>query len=115
MGKDVWQEDSMAIRELLKEELANSLRMERDYRRALAGLPRGCVVRKIIRGRPYYYLAYREKGLVRFVYQGCKMDARDIARYQDAKRFRVQYRKLLSNVRQQIVFLRKALRAKQAV
>ena len=41
----------MAIKELLKEELGNSLRMERDYRRALAKLPRGSVVKKIIRGR----------------------------------------------------------------
>jgi len=32
----------MAIKELLKKELANSLRMERDYGRALAELPRGC-------------------------------------------------------------------------
>ncbi len=105
----------MAIKELLKEELANSLRMERDYRRALAKLPRGCVVRKVIRGRVYYYLAYREKSRVRFQYQGRKMGERDLAKYRDAKRFRVQYRKLLSDVRKQVVFLRKALRAKQAV
>lgn len=105
----------MAIKELLKEELANSLRMERDYRRALAKLPRGCVVKKIIRGRAYYYLAYREKSRVRFLYKGCKMGERDLVKYRDAKRFRAQYRKLLSDVRKQIVFLRKALRAKQAV
>ena len=53
--KHVRQEVFMAIKELLKEELANSLRMERDYRRALAKLPRGCLVKKIIRGRAYYY------------------------------------------------------------
>jgi len=45
----------MAIKELLKEELANSLRMERDYRRALAKLPRGCLVKKIIHRMAYYY------------------------------------------------------------
>lgn len=105
----------MAIKELLKEELGNSLRMERDYRRALAKLPRGSVVKKIIRGRAYYYLAYREKSRVRFLYKGRKMEEREIAKYRDAKRFRAQYRKLLSNVRKQIIFLKKALRAKQAV
>ena len=105
----------MAIKELLKEELGNSLRMERDYRRALSKLPRGSVVKKIIRGRAYYYLAYREKSHVRFLYKGRKMEEWEIAKYRDAKRFRVQYRKLLSNVRKQIIFLRKALRAKQAV
>ena len=45
----------MAIKELLKEELANSLCMERDYRRALAKLPRGCLVKKIIHRMAYYY------------------------------------------------------------
>ena len=103
----------MAIKELLKEELGNSLRMERDYRRALGKLPRGSVVKKIIRGRPYYYLAYREKSRVRFLYKGRKMEERELAKYRDAKRFRVQYRKLLSDVRKQIIFLRKVLRAKQ--
>jgi len=105
----------MAIKELLKEELGNSLRMERDYRRALGKLPRGSVVKKIIRGRPYYYLAYREKSRVRFLYKGRKMEERELAKYRDAKRFRVQYRKLLSDVRKQIIFLRKVLRAKQAI
>jgi len=105
----------MAIKELLKEELGNSLRMERDYRRALGKLSRGSVVKKIIRGRPYYYLAYREKSRVRFLYKGRKMEERELAKYRDAKRFRAQYRKLLSDVRKQIIFLRKVLRAKQAV
>ena len=115
IDKDVRQEVFMAIKELLKEELGNSLRMERDYRHALAKLPRGSVVKKIIRGRAYYYLAYREKSRVRFLYKGRKMEEREIAKYSDAKRFRAQYRKLLSNLRKQIIFLRKALRAKQAV
>lgn len=105
----------MAIKELLKEELGNSLRMERDYRRALAKLPRGCVVKKIVRGRTYYYLAFREKSRVRFLYRGRKIDEQEITKYRDAKRFRAQYRQLLANVRKQIVFLRKALRARQAV
>ena len=73
------------------------------------------VVKKIIRGRGYYYLAYREKSRVRFLYKGRKMEEQEIAKYRDAKRFRVQYRKLLYNVRKQIIFLRKSLRAKQAV
>ena len=105
----------MAIKELLREELGNSLRMERDYQRELAKLPRGCIVKKLIGGRVYFYLAFREKDRVRFQYKGRKMDDREAAKYGDAKRFRVQYRKLLSDVRKQIKFLRRALRAKQAV
>ena len=105
----------MAIKELMREELANSRRMVRDYRRALARLPRGSLVKKMIRGRAYYYIARREKGRVQFRYVGRKMDPEEIARYRDAKKYRAQYRGLLAQARRQIKFLRKALRAKQAV
>jgi hypothetical protein len=105
----------MAIKELLKEELRNSLRMERDYQREAAKLPRGSLVKKIVRGRPYYYLAAREKGRVRFRYLGRKLEPREIARFQEAKKLRVRYRSLLAQVRRQIRFMRKALRAKQSV
>ena len=104
----------MAIKELLREELDNSLRMERDYQRELAKLPRGSLVKKVVRGRAYYYLAAREDQRVRFRYLANPDEAK-IAKYQDAKRARAQYRKLLANVRQQVRFLRKVLRAKQAV
>ena len=104
----------MAIKELLKEELGNSVRMERDYRRALVKLPRGSLVRKVIRGRPYYYLAAREGGRVQFKYKG-QMDAKQVAKYREAKQARVQYRRLLSDIHKQIKFLEKAIRAKQAV
>ena len=105
----------MAIKELLKEELGNSLRMARDYQRELAKLPRGCIVKKRIGRHAYFYVAFREKERVRFLYKGRKMDEQELAKYREAKLFRVRYRKLLSDVRQQIKFLRKALRAKQTV
>ena len=105
----------MAVRELLKEELANSLRMERDYGRALAKLPRGSLVRKIIGKQAYYYLAFREGSRVRFLYKGRKVGEQVVARHREAKRLRVQYRRLRSDVRRQIRFLRRVLRANQAV
>jgi len=105
----------MAIKELLKEELANSLRMERDYGRALAELPRGSLVRKIVGKQAYYYLAYREGPKVRFQYMGRNVDKAEIARFREAKQLRAQYRKHRSDVRKQIRFLRRVLRAKQAV
>ncbi len=43
------------------------------------------------------------------------MDERDVAKYMDAKRYRIQYRNHLKHIRIQIKFMRKALRAKQAV
>jgi hypothetical protein len=111
----VWQQGGMAIRELLKEELGNSLRMERDYRRELARLPRGSIVRKKIGSRVYFYLAARDKDRVRFKYKGRTMDDSGLAKYREAKRLRVQYRRLLRALRGQIRFLRRTLHAEQAV
>jgi hypothetical protein len=105
----------MAIKELLKEELGNSLRMERDYERELRKLPRGSLVKKVIGSRSYFYLAAREGTRVRFKYLGRELDEKTAAKYEEAKRFRVQYRGLLVEVRKQIRFLRKTLHAKQAV
>jgi hypothetical protein len=105
----------MGIRQLLKEELGNSLRMERDYRRELARLPRGSIVWKKIGSRVYFYLAARDKDRVRFKYKGRTMDDAELAKYRKAKRLRVQYRRLLRDLRGQIRFLRKTLHAKQAV
>ena len=104
----------MAIKELLKEELGNSLRMERDYCRELAKLPRGSLVRKIVRGRSYYYVAVREADRVRFRYLR-KPEESKLEVYRAAKKSRAQYRALLADVRRQIRFISRALNAKQAV
>ena len=102
------------IKSVLKEELANSLAMEKSYERELAGLPRGSLVRKTIKGHEYYYLQVREKGKVRFLYKG-KLADDEIEKYEQAKQYRAKYRKLLSEVRKQIKFLRTTLRGKEPV
>ena len=104
----------MAIKDILREELQNSLQIKQDYERALAALPRGALVRKVIGGRPYFYLAHREGNKVKFDYLG-KLSDEDVRRYEEAKQSRARYRKRLSEVNKQIRFLRKVLRAKQAV
>ncbi len=105
----------MAIKELLREELGNSLRMEQDYLLAMQKLPRGSLVKKLVRDRAYYYLASREAGRVQFRYMGKNLEEEVIARYQEAKKLRVLYRGLLSQARHQIKFLRKALRGNKAI
>ena len=104
----------MAIREILQEELENSLRMERNYRRALERLPKGSLVRKRIRGREYCYLAKRVGDRVEFEYLG-KLPPRLIEKYEQAKIDRAKYRELLAEVRAQLKLLRKVLRGKQAI
>jgi len=102
------------IKGVLKEELENSLRMKSGYERELAKLPRGSLIRKIVKGHGYYYLLLRENGEVKFIYKG-KVSGDEIKKYQDAKEYRAKYRKLLSQVKKQIRFLRSSLRGKESV
>ena len=100
------------IKGVLEEELENSLRQESAYIKALDAIPAGVLVKKEIRGHSYYYLMLREKGKVKFIYKG-KISREEIKKYEEAKKMRAKYRKLLSQARKQISFLRKALRAKE--
>ena len=102
------------IRSVLKEELANSLAMKKNYERELAKLPKGSLAKKTIRGHEYYYLQVREEGKVRFIYKG-KLSDEEIEKYENAKKYRAKYRKLLSELKKQIKFLRTALRGKESV
>ena len=104
----------MSIKSVLREELENSLQMEKNYERELAALPRGSLVRRVIKGKEYYYLVYREQGRFRAQYRG-KASMAEIDKYRKAKEYRAKYRKLLSQARKQIRFLRSVLRGKQAV
>jgi len=105
----------MAIREVLEEELENSLRMEQRYSEELDQLPPGSLVQKRIKGHLYHYLVLRdESGKVKLIYKG-KAEPEEIARYAEIKQQRAQYRNLRAKVRAQIRFLRRALHAKAAV
>jgi len=104
----------MSIKGVLREELENSLRMQQRYEEELAKLPKGSLVKRVIKGNEYYYLVFREDGKVRSVYKG-KSSPEEIAQYQDAKKKRADYRKLLSKVKKQVRFIRSALRGKEAV
>ena len=102
------------IKSVLKEELANFLAMKGDYERQLANLPKGSLVKKKIKGYEYYYLQVREKGKVRFIYKG-KLSEEEVKEYEQAKEYRAKYRKLLSEVKKQIKFLKGTLRGKEPV
>ena len=102
------------IKGVLAEELSNSLRMKKEYEAALRKLPKGCLVAKSIRGHTYYYLVKREDKKVRYIYKG-KISEEEKKKYEEAKMLRAKYRKLLSQVKRQIRFLRSSLRGKEAV
>ncbi len=102
------------IKGVLKEELENSLRMKSGYERELAKLPKGSLIKKKVKGHEYYYLVKREGGKVRFIYKG-KASEEEIKKYKEAKEYRAKYRKLLSQVKKQIKFLRSTLRGKESI
>jgi hypothetical protein len=102
------------LKGMLKEELGNSVRMQKSYERELTRLPKGSLVKKTIRGHEYYYLVMREKGKVKFIYKGKSPD-NEAKKYMEAKKYRAKYRRLLSETKKQIKFLRSALRGKQPV
>jgi hypothetical protein len=100
------------IKGVLEEELQSSIKMKKQYERALSELPKGSLVEKKIKGRKYYYLAIRESDKVRFIYKG-KISEEEKKKYIEAKKFRAKYRKLLSRINKQIAFLRKILNGKE--
>lgn len=103
------------IKGVLREELENSLQMKKDYERELAKLPKGSLIKKKIKGHEYYYLLLREGGKIKFIYKGSKVSKDEIEKYKQAKEYRAKYRKLLSQVKKQIRFLRSSLRGKEAI
>jgi hypothetical protein len=102
------------IKGVLKEELANSLQMKRDYEKELAKLVKGSLIKKKIKGNDYYYLLQRSGKKVRFIYKG-KLSKEEVKKYEQAKQYRAKYRKHLSQIKKQIKFLRSALRGKQSI
>ena len=97
------------IKSVIKEELTNSYKLRKSYERALDKLPKGTLVRKIISGHIYYYLAIREGKKVKYAYKG-KMVPKEVAKYEQAKKDRKKYRALLSEAKKQIIFLEKSLK-----
>jgi hypothetical protein len=100
------------IKSVLEEELKNSLRMQEEYEKALAALPRGVLVQKFVKGHQYYYLMMREGTKVRFEYKG-KLFAGEIKYFDEVKKDRAKYRKLLGEVKKRIAFLRRTLKGKE--
>ncbi len=100
------------IKSVLEQELLHSLQKQAEYEKALDALPRGVLVKKFVKGYQYYYLMTRAGNKVRFEYKG-KLFARDVKYYDDAKKDRAKYRKLLMDVKKRITFLRKTLKGKE--
>lgn len=101
------------IKGVLKEELENSLRLLKRYQEEIEKI-KGCLVRKKIGRRYYYYLAKRQGRKIKFIYKGPA--SREIKKaYAEQNERLNKYKSLLSKVKKQIKFLERALRGKEAV
>jgi len=105
----------MAIKGILREELDNSIRMQKRYDEELEKLPAGSLVKKKIKGHEYYYIVLRENKKVRFAYQGKEVPESVFEEYARAKELRAKYRNLLSQVKRQIKFLKGVLRGQESI
>ena len=101
------------IKGVLKEELENSLRMLKRYQEEIDTL-KGCLVKKKIGKRSYYYLAKREGKKVKFIYKG-SVSAEIKKAYREQRKMLRKYKGLIAQVKKQIVFLKRSLRGKEAV
>ena len=101
------------IRGVLKEELENSRDMLKRYQEEIAKI-KGCLIRKKIGNRYYYYLVKRQGKKVKFIYKGPISEEVKKA-YVKQRRMLNKYRKLLLQVKNQIKFIRRALRGKETV
>jgi len=103
----------MIVQGVLKEELQNSLNIRKAYKKEMSKLPKGCLVKKNIKGHDYYYIAKRAGKKVIFAYQK-NMSEKKIKKYQNAVKARKKYRKLISEINAEIKFIRRALGGQKA-
>lgn len=101
------------LKGVLKEELQNSLDMRKGYQEQINKI-KGCLIRKKIGRRYYYYLVRREGDKVKFVYKG-PVSPQVKEAYLKQRKMLKKYQKLLLQIKGQISFLRRALRGKEAV
>jgi hypothetical protein len=102
------------LKAVLREELLNSISMKKGYEKALNELPKGSLRAKKIGGRVYHYVAMRVNGKFKDVYMG-NASNKEIRKYKEAKELRAKYRKLLSQVKKQIKYIKGTLRGKEAI
>ena len=99
------------IKGVLKEELENSCDMQKSYQREIAKI-KGCLIRKKIGKRYYYYLVKRQGKKVKFIYKGPISEEVRKA-YAEQRKMLNKYKKLLLQVKNQIKFIKRALRGKE--
>jgi hypothetical protein len=96
------------VKGVLREQLEYAIYVQDEFEKSMEGFPKGSIVKK---EGGYCYLAYREGGKVKFEYIG-KLSDEELKIYQEKIEKRRRYKKLLRDNKEQIKFLRRALKVK---
>ena len=103
------------IKGVLSEELENSSRLKRAYEEKILKIPGGSIVKKLIRGNAYYYIAFREGRKVRFVYKGKALSSEFREELKKSKDLKAKYRGQIHRINARIRYLRRVLHGKEDV
>ncbi|HLF19119.1 MAG TPA: hypothetical protein VI749_09585 [Candidatus Omnitrophota bacterium] len=102
------------MKERLERELKRLRAAYTSSRRSYQRFKKGCLVKKTIKGRPYYYLAQRQGKKVFYTYRG-KLGKREIERYEADRCRRKDCSCALKNLREQIVWRERLMKILQRV
>lgn len=98
----------MPILPVLREQLARLKSMEQAYLEKLVTLPRGSIREKVVNGKSYYYLMYREGSKVKTKYLKLSEQRLEELRFQLAQRKR--YENILREVRRDCRLLKRVVK-----
>jgi len=100
-----------AVKDILKEELNYALELKKFYKENMRNLPKGSISKKKIKNRQYYYLQYRKAGKVKCDFLS-KLSADEVKEIEEKVEKKKKYIKLLKQVEEKIIYLKKALSVK---
>ncbi|MDD5644280.1 MAG: hypothetical protein PHO00_02375 [bacterium] len=95
-------------RDILAAELSELLKTRKELSDTIDSFPAGTMVRKTIKGKPYYYLAKRDGKRVRFSYMG-KMSDEDLKTMKNLFALRKKYLLLAKSLKRQAASLKRLL------
>jgi len=94
------------LKGVLREELERLKSLKKNYENRLNNHPKGCLIRKEIKGNVYYYLNYRHDGKGVFEYLG-RMDKAELLKMNNAIAEKRKIRKLYIQVKKDITKVEK--------
>ncbi len=97
---------------ILKEELRRLKELKCNYEKEISKLPKGCLIKKNIKGHVYYYLNFRDGAQKHFKYLG-KVDKKELEKLQSKVNKRRKFRKLHLQVKNDIKKLEKMVHGKK--